>query len=61
MNLSSVIEPLGIATYSFLSITILLALFRKKIKTKWFPLHRLSAFITISLATLHLILVLIIY
>ena len=61
MNFAKLIVPLGITTYVFLATTILLALFRKKIKQKWFLLHRISAFITIALATIHFVLILIIY
>ena len=61
MDFRSFIIPLGIATYILLATTVLLALFGKKIGNKWFKLHRLFAVLSITVATIHFILVLIIF
>ena len=48
MNIGSFIVPLGILTYTMAAITLLSGLFRAKLKN-----HKLLAYITIALATLH--------
>ncbi len=56
MNLGNLIIPLGITTYVFVLITIMLGLRRWKLK-----FHKTIALITILLATFHALLVLILY
>lgn len=52
MNVFALIRPLGILTYTFLLITVIAGLRRWNLKY-----HRLLAFITLALATLHAALV----
>jgi hypothetical protein len=48
MNIGSFIVPLGILTYTMAATTLLSGLLRAKLRN-----HKLLAYITIALATLH--------
>jgi Mg2+ and Co2+ transporter CorA len=56
MELGELIKPLGIATYTFVIMTFLAGLFRAKLKLK-LKYHKTLAWITVSLASLHGLLV----
>ena len=59
--LISLIEPLGIATLSFVSVTFLTGLFRRKLGRKFLKLHLYLAVISIILGLTHGILVFILF
>jgi hypothetical protein len=61
ITLSSLIEPLGIATLSFVSATLLTGLFRRKLGRKFLKLHLLLAVISVILGFTHGILVLVLF
>lgn len=61
IHLYSLIKPLGIATYSSLVITVLLGLFRRKLRRKFLIVHNFFAFLTLALATAHAALILILH
>lgn len=56
-NLREVIGPLGITTFAFLSLTVLTALLRRKLKSRFMITHKVLAYSTLTLAALHGLLV----
>jgi len=61
ITLFSLVEPLGIATLSFVSATLLTGLFRRKLGRKFLKLHILLAVISVTLGFTHCILVLVLF
>lgn len=61
IQLYSLVKPLGIATYSSLVITVLLGLFRRKLRRRFLIIHRMFAFLTLALATTHATLILLLH
>ncbi len=60
MELSELVIPLGIATYAGVILTFLSGLFRAKLKLK-LKHHRALAWLAVSLASLHGLLVILYY
>ena len=60
MELSELIKPLGIITYTFVILTFLAGLFRAKLKLK-IKHHKALAWVAVTMASLHGLLVLIYY
>jgi len=60
MDISELIKPLGIVTYVFVILTFLAGLFRAKLKLK-LKYHKALAWIAVTLASLHGLLVIIFY
>jgi hypothetical protein len=57
----SLVEPLGIATLSFVSATFLTGLFRRKLHRRFIKIHLVLAIISIILGLSHGILVFILF
>lgn len=51
-------EPLGIATFSFLALTLCAGLLRRKLKQRFLRIHKTLAFTTVGLAVFHVLTVL---
>jgi len=60
-SLFSLVRPLGIATLSFVSVTFLTGLFRKKLRQRFLKIHLPLAIISAVLGFAHGLLVLILY
>lgn len=60
MEISELIKPLGIVTYVFVILTFLAGLFRAKLKLK-LRHHKALAWVAVTMASLHGLLVLIFY
>jgi Mg2+ and Co2+ transporter CorA len=60
MEISELIKPLGIVTYTFVILTFLAGLFRAKLKLK-IKHHKALAWVAVTMASLHGLLVLIYY
>jgi hypothetical protein len=60
MEFSELVKPLGIVTYSCLVLTFLAGFFRAKLKLKP-KRHKLLAWVTVGLASLHALLVIVYY
>jgi Mg2+ and Co2+ transporter CorA len=60
MEISELIKPLGIVTYVFVVLTFLAGLFRAKLKLK-IKHHKALAWVAVTLASLHGLLVIILY
>ena len=60
-SLFSLVRPLGIATLSFVSVTFLTGLFRKKLRQRFLEIHLSLAIISVVLGFAHGLLVLILY
>lgn len=60
MEISELIEPLGITTYVFVMLTFLAGLLRAKLKLK-LKYHKALAWTAVSLASLHGLLVVLFY
>jgi hypothetical protein len=60
MDISELIKPLGIVTYSFVFLTFLAGLLRARLKLK-IKLHKTLAFLAVILASVHGLLVIIFY
>ena len=58
MEISELIKPLGIVTYTFVILTFLAGLLRAKLKLK-LKHHKALAWVAVALASLHGLLVLI--
>jgi len=58
LSWGSLVEPLGIATFVLLACTLTLGLLMKKNRRVLLPLHRALAFITLTSAICHALLVL---
>jgi hypothetical protein len=56
-SLFSLVEPLGIATLSFVSVTFLTGLFRRKLRRRFLKIHLILAVISVILGFTHGILV----
>jgi len=60
MELSQLVVPLGIATYACVLLTFLSGLFRARLKLK-LKHHKALAWLSVSLASLHALLVILYY
>jgi len=60
-SLFSLVRPLGIATLSFVSVTFLTGLFRRKLRRRFLKVHLVLAIISIILGFSHGILVFVLY
>lgn len=60
-SLFSLVEPLGIATLSFVSATFLTGLFRRKLRRRFTKIHLVLAIISVILGFTHGILVFILF
>jgi len=60
-SLFSLVEPLGIATLSFVSVTFLTGLFRRKLRRRFLGIHLILAIIAVILGFTHGILVFILF
>jgi hypothetical protein len=60
-SLFSLVEPLGIATLSFVSVTFLTGLFRRKLRRRFLKIHLILAIISIILGFTHGILVFVLF
>ncbi len=60
MEISEWIKPLGIVTYAFVVLTFLVGMFRARLKLK-LKHHKILAWLAVILASLHGLLVLVLY
>jgi len=60
MEFSELVKPLGIATYACVLLTFLVGLFRAKLKLK-LKHHKALAWLAVALASLHGLLVILVY
>jgi biotin transporter BioY len=61
LSLFSLVRPLGIATLSFVSVTFLTGLFRRKLRRRFLKIHLILAIISVILGLSHGILVLVLF
>jgi len=60
-SLVSLVRPLGIATLSFVSVTFLTGLFRRKLGRRFLKVHLPLAIVSVILGFIHGILVLVLF